>query len=1163
MKLALAALTLAGCALAAQTPQQTANSDELLFAKSDSAAALEQSAQELAGNPHNLNARFVRMEAARIQLRTGEQLDSAIAILRKIPGQDPRARIAAERIRELAANTPSFRTAVPQIAELLREKNPYSRELSDAMLIAAADGVPLPRHLRLAQRITSWQVAGPFGEFSNVDFDRSGPPERDQLHSERYGQRVREDIKIESGKLELPDYFPNRGVYYAAAELSVAKSGRFNLTIESDGTFVMLIDGKPFLEHDARFRQQQTISHLEASLAAGSHRVLVKLQASSLPLRIWVEPSRESHAEALRISDAEQRYLRTATALLDGELKPALAFDDHSSSVEQLLRADALSQAGEEPEAREMLEAAAVSDPNDLLADFQMAQQAFANQRYEEAATRLGEVLKTSAVYAPAQELKYLLANHFDWPSERQEALAERLRLHPSCGALLDAANSEDSRGDSKKALEYETRLATCSSTPILFWDRLSHHGRHQQALTSIASYLLTHSGDRRALTAAIRETVLAGDKLSARRYAGLLRSLAPNSIWAESLARRPEMILDSRLPRSEAGDFYKPYIRDPLRMMSDSGNQSADNRVLINDRAVKLDSDGGAWIYQHTVTQVFDKKGIEQAGEVELPRSVDLLELRTLKRDGTFEEPEPNDNKGSVSMPALAEGDAVEVSYLEHFAPEVLSASPDLLDFAFSSTEFPTRSARLSLIHEGSAEPLFWCSPQVKRNRDEHPAFANITTWELSNAAATSREPAEARYDSRPRLLWLGMNNRESTNIDDRYPDELIKASQITPRIEQLAASLRTSAGQDPIAEAYRYVMSSVENEPTRWHAGNMTSADESFAQGIGSRAAALIALLAAMDFDVDLVLAADRGSQNPAENCSGSRCCTHPLVRVVLPDRETQLLLDPQLDGLAAGALSPEVEGEPAIVISRKHSSPVAEAVSIPQRTDQRSTATADLQLDESGSLQGTIHVRFGSLRGAQMRESLRQLTASDRQGYFEEIAGRILPGAGEVSGSLLHEDDPEQPLELELTAKVSKFARWNGTELQLGQVAPALGLSRMYATLPERREDLLLETPLIEDSEFSVHLPPGVEPSQLPEPVNLKSVFGDYRTEFKVENGVLRIVRSFQIPMQVVSQSEYAAFSQFAIQIDAAERALIQLRRTSSAHEIANSAIPAPVH
>ena len=111
-------------------------------------------------------------------------------------------------------------------------------------------------------------------------------------------------------------------------------------------------------------------------------------------------------------------------------------------------------------------------------------------------------------------------------------------------------------------------------------------------------------------------------------------------------------------------------------------------------------------------------------------------------------------------------------------------------------------------------------------------------------------------------------------------------------------------------------------------------------------------------MGVEADLELAAERGKHPPQSTCTHLRCYTHPLVRVKLSNSKI-LHLEPQIEGLATGALSPEVEGEQALILSRLD--PNVQTVSVPVSTNQRSTATANLRLDESGSIFGTINIQF----------------------------------------------------------------------------------------------------------------------------------------------------------------------------------------------------------
>jgi uncharacterized protein DUF3858 len=1152
VKWLFAALLLTACAWS-QT-QSAPSSAELLFVQSDSAAALRATAKELARNPADVNALLVRMEASRLQLRPHQELHAALALLRTTHGEDLRAELAACRLGELAAKTPAFRAAVPQLVNLLQANSAYSREVSSALLSARADGVSIPVKARLTRRFTQWQVAGPFGEYANIDFDQSWAPESDQLQSPRYAGKLREEVLAPAGELELPNYFPDSGVYYAASNVRIAAGRNYRLVFESDGTFDARLDGELLLLHDARLRSQKRISMASRALSVGNHRLLLKLQRSAFPIRVWIEAESVAPAKAVELPEAERSYLNSAIALFEGDAAAGLAAGTPSGSVQQMLRAQALAHIEDEQKQREALLSSVKSDSGNLLATLTMAQRAIADDRLEEATLNLAKVLQASPEYWPAQELKYQLATRMGWEQEREAALKMRLRLHPDCGTYLDALKNQ-----AKPAIAnvYLSRLSHCAAVPTQYWTQLSERGEHERALASLSVYLRAHALDRSALEKAIREAVLAGDNPMAQHYAKALHRSAPNWEWASALVSNPQMALDSRSAYAPAGNFYEPYVRDTMPAMAESPDSAVSSRVLINDRVVRLLPDGSAWVYQHTVTQVFDKKGIESAGEVELPRSADRLELRTIKPDGTYVEPESNDGKSSVSMASLSPGAAVELAYVQHFRANALRDTPELLDFVFGSAESPTRSARMTMIREGVPEPRFWHSPQVREREIAQNENSVIIRWEAENLAPTPQEPSSPRFELSPRILCLGMDDARGSELIRRYRDELVQATKITIPVQQIAMALRGSSSREQVASAYQYVMANIiEDTNESWRSGTITSATDSLEQGQGNRAVALISVLSALGFDAELALAAERGSQSPEEGCPVLRCYTHPVVRVMVPDSETPIFLDTEMQGVAAGAMSPEIEGQPAISISRLRSAESTIA-QLPRTAEQRSRATANLDLDESGAIHGTLRIRFGSLRGAQMRENLRQLSGKERQAYLEEIAGRILPNARNISGVLLHERDPESPLELELKIGTSTPSQWSGSNLELGQIIPALGLGRLYATLPQRQQDLLLETPLIEDAEFVVHLPSGMEGGHLPKSVSLKSRFGEYSTRFKIEDRALKISRSFRIPAQQIAPAEYPSFSRFALQIDSAEHELVQLR---SKHQ--RKALPAVI-
>jgi len=86
-------------------------------------------------------------------------------------------------------------------------------------------------------------------------------------------------------------------------------------------------------------------------------------------------------------------------------------------------------------------------------------------------------------------------------------------------------------------------------------------------------------------------------------------------------------------------------------------------------------------------------------------------------------------------------------------------------------------------------------------------------------------------------------------------------------------------------------------------------------------------------------------------------------------------------------------------------------------------------------------------------------------------------------------------------------------------------------------------------------------------MPVTVDLQSDFGEYHSELKNQGTVLKLTRHFRIPAQMIAPARYRDFSNFALQVDSAERQLIQLRRTVLVQMLPDSAQsahgPQPLH
>ncbi len=105
-------------------------------------------------HPRDGEALFVVMESSGMQADDAAMLDAAVRLcgLGETDRDDPRVRLAAVRIRESAANTPQFRSIIPQLRSLLAS-SPESWPDLDCGIAGRSHGrCPRPRSLRLVAR---------------------------------------------------------------------------------------------------------------------------------------------------------------------------------------------------------------------------------------------------------------------------------------------------------------------------------------------------------------------------------------------------------------------------------------------------------------------------------------------------------------------------------------------------------------------------------------------------------------------------------------------------------------------------------------------------------------------------------------------------------------------------------------------------------------------------------------------------------------------------------------------------------------------------------------------------------------------------------------------------------------------------------------------------
>ncbi len=1157
----IAILLLSGCLARAQSEDPLTRAREALFVTSDLDAARAGAATVLARTPNDPEALFISMEAAALRADTPAELDAALRLCEG-GSSDPRATIAAARILKLAANTVGFRAVLPRIEALVAAGGPQTTYLRAALLKAAVDGMPGFSPLQLARDaglLTDWRIGGPFGRFANVDFEIRWSPEQDGMVRRAYDGRTVESFRFESGNVALPSYFDYAGVFYAASEISIASAGAWLLRAESPGTLEVFVDGASVLEHDGRFRDVPNGVSTKLQLAAGAHRVLVKFIPAAMPFRIALlaQPDRSDPNAPAIAFPPEAQYVAAAWQYWTGDHAGALAAlrTQPATAITRYLLAQAWTHADpDSPEPAALLRAVLRQSPGALVAEYDLAVRDYAEDRLEETFARAQRVANVRPDFAPAFELLAQAAVRLNWRAEAAQATDARLRLHPSCDALGEAARFYLGASQFQKAEQTEARLQNCGPESLAYAEALRDAGRHAEAARAAATVAAENPLNRAARALLVRELAMAGDIDGAHRAANELLALAPNSQGYRQLAAAVQTgglaDEDATPARAFAGEsFYAPFRRDPFQVLKDAAGRrfpAANAVTLLSDRVVRMAPDGSVAVYVHKLIQVLNRDGIERYGEVSLPVNADVLELRTIKPDGSTAEPELTRHKATTSMPALAPGDAIEQEYVHRVGGGFDDTR--VAQFTFGAFGMPVVLSRFVALWPTAkmAGMQVMASDGTPLPGRRPAGEMTATIWEQNDIPPAYEERSMPSSDALPTIRVLP--STDWSQVRDYYRDLAIAATRIGNRVEELARSLQGRSDEDKARDLYRKVVSRVRPAAELIGSGESRSAENTLASGSGDRTAVLLATARAAGIRAELLLVRNAGSQRPAAAQFGAY--TRPLVRFHVGGRE--IVVDAQTEGMAFGALSPAIERRDALLvpIATNEQQLAQTIVTLPDTSAvEQSIAEGEVALDASGGLQSRVTIRMGATRAAQMRSVLNGIAPGQRQHFFEQLALRIFPGAGSASGEVRNEYDLERPLEILLVCRAPHFVNLDAGLADLDQLVPALGLRKMYG-VGYRRFPLYVDAPLFETATFRLRLPAHMLVAHRPPDVQLKTDFGQYSITFRrLADGRWEIRRAFRVPVQVVPPDRFPAFSRFALRIEDAERQRLMLQHEES--------------
>jgi hypothetical protein len=200
------------------------------------------------------------------------------------------------------------------------------------------------------------------------------------------------------------------------------------------------------------------------------------------------------------------------------------------------------------------------------------------------------------------------------------------------------------------------------------------------------------------------------------------------------------------------------------------------------------------------------------------------------------------------------------------------------------------------------------------------------------------------------------------------------------------------------------------------------------------------------------------------------------------------------------------------------------------LPAAADARVERTAQLKLEQGGTLAGKVTIRFTGLEGAWRRLEERNEDDADRKQFLEAQLREIVPSGIEVK--LTNTPDwsaGEEPLVAEYDVRVPGWVASAGQRqlLKLGLFGAQEDRTFQHQT---RTQLIYFNFPYQYSDTVSIEIPPGKHIDSLPKPSNLDFKAYSYALAAEEKDGTLHLKRDISIALLIVKAKYYDQLRQF---------------------------------
>jgi hypothetical protein len=504
-------------------------------------------------------------------------------------------------------------------------------------------------------------------------------------------------------------------------------------------------------------------------------------------------------------------------------------------------------------------------------------------------------------------------------------------------------------------------------------------------------------------------------------------------------------------------------------------------------------------------------------------------------------------------------------------FEYELSRRPPSIEDVWDFQEQIPVLHARYELhLPQGWGYTASWFGHPVQPPNQEGPDSWN---WVLTNIPAIESEPGMPAWRAlagqlmiscsqnatalanAPPMTWADVAGQYSRLTQGRRDF----SEEIRLRAEELAGEAPSILGK--IRALARFVQRDIRYVSVQIGIGSVQphKATEVFAKRYGDckdKATLLSAMLSAVGVKSYYILVNSERGTIPSEFPSRMHF-DHVILAIAIPEEEAValpaaitftglghlLLFDPTSTLVPVGELPAQLQGSLGLLVAEEG----GDLIHLPWLSPPRNKLLRIARLSFSGEdvVYGEVEeVRWGAPAAA-MRAALQAASDEEKTKIVENLMARIAARSVLLSCGWDSVQNLDNPVKLKYKFATGGYIKSAGNLLLIKPQAIGRNAEGLFQQKP-RRYPVEFPSTLTDAEELEISFPNGLEPDELPPPLDIETKQLSYHSAFTAKAQVIRSTRRYQLKQPQIPVSELDELEAAYRQISANEGASIVLKR-----------------